>query len=502
MNKTISIHLQGIPFILEEQAYDQLSEYLSSLRRVLADEEGVEDILQDVELRIIELIQTQLVGGKQVVELQLIMDIISKIGQPTAFGSEEKSIHVNELNESKKPVRRFFRDSDNALLGGVCAGAAAYFNIDVVIVRAIYLITFVTFGVGGLLYFILWIIIPTAKTSSEKLQMKGQAVNLENMKSELGTAASRIKKEAKSLRNRSELGNITRKIGRILGYGIGIISLLTGTILLVTTLIFLLIQPQFIPVEIQGQHFTLHELLLLVFEKTTDQRMAIWGIGLINFSLIGICFLIGIRSFKSIPSKHLFIAFGTSLVLFIVGISSSAVAGINFAKSMASYGEIEKEVASFNGNNLTIIPQLSKSNEPKCIVMITDGEDHELGFYIRNGNIFFQGVSITYENSTDSLFHIYQMNNSQGNSHESAINNARQIKNTSMLKDSIFFLDPTFSFPKSNKLRDQKINYKITVPINGTITINGNVVYPIIDTTSTETIKHGYFSGNGAYWEW
>ena len=78
------------------------------------------------------------------------------------------------------------------------------------------------------------------------------------------------------------------------------------------------------------------------------------------FSLIGICFLIGIRSFKSIPSKHLFIAFGTSLVLFIVGISSSAVAGINFAKSMASYGEIEKEVASFNGNNLTIIPQLSK----------------------------------------------------------------------------------------------------------------------------------------------
>jgi hypothetical protein len=94
------------------------------------------------------------------------------------------------------------------------------------------------------------------------------------------------------------------------------------------------------------------------------------------------------------------------------------------------------------------------------------------------------------------------MNNSQGNSHESAINNARQIKNTSMLKDSIFFLDPTFSFPKSNKLRDQKINYKITVPINGTITINGNVVYPIIDTTSTETIKHGYFSGNGAYWEW
>ena len=500
MNKTVSIHLQGFPFIFEEQAYATLESYLNALRNVLQHEEGLEEIIQDVELRIVELLQPQLSAGKQVVENKLVEEIIAKIGQPKDFGSETQGMDEPNSESKTKATRRFFRDSDTALLGGVCSGAAAYFNIDVVFIRAIYLISFLTFGVGGLLYFILWIIIPPAKTSSDKLQMKGQVVNLENMKTELASATNRLKKEAKALNNRTDIANLLRRISRFVSIIIGVLSMLVGSVLLITTLIFIFIQPQFIPVEIQGQHFTLHELLLLVFEKTTDQRMAIWGIGLINFSLIGICFLIGIRSFKSIPSKHLFIAFGTSLVLFIVGISSSAVAGINFAKSMASYGEIEKEVASFNGNNLTIIPQLSKR---KVLGGYTvNSEDDELGFYIRNGNIFFQGVSITYENSTDSLFHIYQMNNSQGNSHESAINNARQIKNASMLKDSIFFLDPTFSFPKSNKLRDQKINYKITVPINGTITINGNVVYPIIDTTSTETIKHGYFSGNGAYWEW
>ena len=500
MNKTVSIHLQGFPFIFEEQAYTTLDSYLNALRNVLQHEEGMEEIIQDVELRIVELLQPQLLGGKQVVENKHVEEIITKIGQPKDFGSETPGMDEPTSETKIKATRRFFRDTDNALLGGVCSGAAAYFNIDVVFVRAIYLIAFLTFGVGGLLYFILWIIIPHAKTSSDKLQMKGQVVNLENMKTELGSAANRLKKEAKALNNRTDIANLLRRIARFFSIIIGVMAILVGSVLLITTLIFLFIQPQFIPAEINGQHVSLKELLGLVFDKTTMLPLAFWGIGLINLSIIGTCFLIGIRCFKSLSSKIIYIGVGILLLSFIVGTSMTSTAGVQFARSIESYGEIEKEMATYSGETLTISPKLSDAKVSGGYTIKSNGDD--LGFLIQKDNILFHGIEIIYEASNDSLYHIYQLNSAQGSSHERAIYNARQISSTSFLEDSTFTINPWFSFPKSTKLRDQKIRYRITVPTNRTVLYQGKTIYPIIDSISTEIRAHGYISKHGEYSEW
>jgi len=88
MNKTVSIHIQGFAFILEEQAYDALRNYLHDLARVLQHEEGKDEILQDIELRIVELLQEK-VSSQQVVQLEQIQQIIQLLGGPEAFGEEE-----------------------------------------------------------------------------------------------------------------------------------------------------------------------------------------------------------------------------------------------------------------------------------------------------------------------------------------------------------------------------------------------------------------------------
>lgn len=500
MNKTVSIHLQGIPFIFEEAAYETLDTYLNALRKVLTNEPGLEEIIQDVELRIVELVQQQVNSGKQVVEQKVIQEIITKIGQPKDFSNDNTTETEPQKEQASKGERRFFRDTEKALLGGVCAGAAAYFNIDVVLVRAIYLIAFLTFGVGGLLYFVLWIIIPSAKTSSEKLQMRGQAVNLENMKSELSTAANRIKKGATSLKNNRNVGELLRKSARIFGISVGLFILLIGSILLMTALIFLFIQPEFIPVEINGEHFSLNELLPLIFEKNIDFQRAFWGIELVLLSITSLCFVSGIRCLKYFPSKIIYWSFGFILLSFLGGISLSSIAGINFAKSMDSYGEVEKEISTYRGRHLKLKNEQKNKLTTGGYTINSEGDD--LGFYIKDGYIFFRGVEISYEPSEDSLFHIYQINSSQGKSHEHAIYNARKIKSTSYLMDSIFNLNPTYSFPKTCKLRDQKLCYRITVPSYGKIWYDGKVIYPLIDSSAMELRTHGYFSENGEYSAW
>ncbi|MFM8963440.1 MAG: PspC domain-containing protein, partial [Sphingomonadales bacterium] len=142
MNKTVSIHIQGFAFILEDKAYEQLSAYLNELNRVLQHEEGKEEIIQDVELRIVELLQEK-VTGQQVVQLQVIEQIIQLLGSPEAFGDDENASSDQatfEKMETFTAEKRFFRDKESAILGGVASGVAAYFNIDVVFVRVAFFV--------------------------------------------------------------------------------------------------------------------------------------------------------------------------------------------------------------------------------------------------------------------------------------------------------------------------------------------------------------------------
>jgi phage shock protein PspC (stress-responsive transcriptional regulator) len=213
MNKTVNINLAGLVFHIDENAYDRLYAYLEQLRKYFQNEEGSEEIIQDIEARIAELFQERL-ENKEVISLLDVDHIISIMGEAEQYTEEEhleesttKTQKEEDLRAGKR--RRIFRDGDDRMVGGVCSGLAKYFDIDSLWLRIIFLLL-LFMGGGFLIYIILWMVMPEAKTTAEKLEMQGEKVNISNIE-------KNIKKEFEKVE--SSLDNIsqhpqTKKVGK------------------------------------------------------------------------------------------------------------------------------------------------------------------------------------------------------------------------------------------------------------------------------------------------
>ena len=183
MNKTVTVNIGGIVFHIDEIAYDKLRDYLETIRNYFRGSDGSEEIVQDIESRIAEMLQEK-IQNKQVVILNDVNDVINNMGRPEDFadGMEEEGFtDMPPLSSQGEIKKRLFRDPDDKVLGGVCSGVGSYLGIDPAWIRIAFLIAFFVFGSGFLLYVILWIIMPEAKTTAEKLQMKGENVNISNI---------------------------------------------------------------------------------------------------------------------------------------------------------------------------------------------------------------------------------------------------------------------------------------------------------------------------------
>ena len=177
MKKTLTINLGGTVYHIDEDAYHLLDNYLANLRIHFRREEGAEEIVHDMELRISELFADRLNEGKQVITIEDVEEIIARMGKPEELSGEGNGETSGSEKTKGTTIRRLFRDPDNKVLGGVASGLAAYMGWDVTWVRIILLV--LGFFVHGVIlaYIIAWIIIPMAHTAPEKLAMKGAAIN-------------------------------------------------------------------------------------------------------------------------------------------------------------------------------------------------------------------------------------------------------------------------------------------------------------------------------------
>lgn len=186
MKKVININFQGRVVPIEETAYDILKEYVESLRRFFANEEGKDEIINDIEGRIAELFGETLKKGATCITDDDVNAIINSMGRPEEFETEEASVREQLGSEQKQQSysntsssqqsygpsagtirpERFFRDENNKLLGGVCAGLANYFNIDKLVVRILFIIFTFGFGFGFIIYLILWVAIPSSASTT------------------------------------------------------------------------------------------------------------------------------------------------------------------------------------------------------------------------------------------------------------------------------------------------------------------------------------------------
>ena len=251
MKKNISINICGTIYAIDEDAYQLLENYLQSMKNYFRNEEGGDEIADDIEHRVAELLWEYKEKGMTAVNIETIKEIINKVGNPadidgeasshseTSDGSYDRSEHSENFFSSfgdetsifgkiRKNIstRRFYRNADNKMLGGICSGLADYFGVgDVTIWRlAILVLAFVGWGFNmsffhhifpfniinftfnflvPLTYFVIWIVVPEARTAEDKLRMQGMDVNPENIREQVVSDSERTKTERVTTENKA-----------------------------------------------------------------------------------------------------------------------------------------------------------------------------------------------------------------------------------------------------------------------------------------------------------
>ena len=199
MNKTININLGGIFFHIDEVAYQKLKGYLDAIRRSLSDDpKGRDEIITDIESRIGELLSARVKDVRQVINEQDIDEVIEVMGKPEDYMVDDEIFNDNSYGSySSQRSKKLYRDGSDRFLGGVSSGMAHYLKIDVIWVRLGWLVAAFGFGFGFIVYPILWILLPEANTTAEKLEMEGAEVNISNIekkiRDEITEASSRVK---------------------------------------------------------------------------------------------------------------------------------------------------------------------------------------------------------------------------------------------------------------------------------------------------------------------
>ena len=206
MNKTININLGGFFFHIDEVAYQKLQRYLESISKSLSDDpQGKNEIIADIEARISELLSEKITDARQVVNEGDIDDIIVIMGQPEDYADAEESYSESTYSFKRNNTsgKKLFRDGDDKFLGGVASGLAYYLDLDTIWVRLGLLALFIFGGFGILLYIILWILLPEAKTTAEKLQMEGEPVNIDNIEKKIREEFTNVSENVKDLANQA-----------------------------------------------------------------------------------------------------------------------------------------------------------------------------------------------------------------------------------------------------------------------------------------------------------
>ena len=186
MKKTINVALGGYSFVIDEDAYNAIDNYLDCFKAAIGDSSSSSDVMDELENRIADLLKGKL-AGRDVVTLAMAETVIGQLGYPDGYKepksentSDGKCNHDNCYQE--RPVKKLFRDPDDKKIAGVCSGLALFLGVDVVIIRVIFLIALICGSAGGWIYIVIWIAAPEARTAAEKCELRGIPATAENIK--------------------------------------------------------------------------------------------------------------------------------------------------------------------------------------------------------------------------------------------------------------------------------------------------------------------------------
>lgn len=181
MKEITRIHLAKTPFSAEIDAKKSLEKYLNSIQKNMHAEP---EAMQEIEARMVELLAERGVSKDGVISHDDVLAVQKQMGEPRDFSDDDETVdEAHDSNVNDRPVKQLMRDTEHGLIGGVCAGVAAYFGVNPLWIRLIAIFSpFITFGTAVLIYIVMWLSIPEARTASDKLRMRGEPVTLDALK--------------------------------------------------------------------------------------------------------------------------------------------------------------------------------------------------------------------------------------------------------------------------------------------------------------------------------
>ena len=479
MNKTISINLGGFFFHIDEDAYQKLSRYFDAVKRSLSAD-GRDEIMKDIESRIAELFQERLKNDKQVVGLTEIEEVISIMGQPEDYKiDDEKSTYQSSSSSTNfyYPSKRLYRDKENGMLGGVMAGLGHYLGIDTLWLRIIMVILFFGFGTGLFVYIVLWILVPEAVTTTQKLEMKGEPITISNIEKKVKEGFDditskfsnidheKIANTAKSGATRigstieEVITTIFKVFAKIIGAfivffsGMGLLAIIILSIIMIFSSTmpdnYILNNIQ-TPIGLETPLWAQGMLLLLGF-----------GIPLFFLLILGLKLIVNnLRSIGNYVKYSL-------LAVWLIAVGIIISLGINEASQLAFEGKsVQKEVITiaptdtlkikFKNNDF-----YSKSNYRNHDFKITQDEgDNEI---IYSNNV---SIEIKYTDEATPYMLIEKLAN--GKSTSQAKKRAEKIKYNYKIEGNTIILDNYLLTAVENKFRGQEVEIYLYLP-KGTI---------------------------------
>jgi phage shock protein PspC (stress-responsive transcriptional regulator) len=298
MNKTININLANLFFHIDEVAYTKLQRYLEAIKRSFANTSGSDEIIADIEARIAELFHEKMENERQVITEKEVDQVIGIMGQPEDYMVDE-DIFEDQPNTPKKSsrVRKLYRDIDSKYIGGVSAGLGHYFGIDALWVRLLWiLLTIFSWGGFVFIYGLLWILIPEAITTAQKLDMRGEAVNISNIEKKVKESfedvaekvknvdydkmGTRVKDGSRGFFN--AISDIIMFLFKVIGKFIGIILIIIGAAGIVALVIGLFTVGILDLVHLPGVDF---------YNLVNSTNTPVWMVSILAFFALGIPFL-------------------------------------------------------------------------------------------------------------------------------------------------------------------------------------------------------------------
>jgi len=483
MNKTVNINLAGIFFHIDEDAYAKLQHYIDAIKRSLANTQGQDEIIADIEARIAELFAEKIKDERQVIGNKEVDEIITIMGQPEDYMVDEEIFEDQpQYSHSRTSGKQLFRDTEHSYIGGVSSGLGHYLAIESIWVRILWIIlTIASSGAFILIYIALWIFVPEAKTTADKLSMRGEAVNITNIERKIregfDDVAGKVKnvdyekygKQAKSGATSAATG-----IGAVILFFLNIFVKLIGVLLLLiagTTLIGLFIG--LFTVGIFG----------LVDAPWTDYiEMAaigspLWLISLLSFFAVGIpFFFLFILGLKILVNKLKSLGTPAKLVLlglWLLSVIGLAVIGIQQATNRAFDGEvIITEVLPVTAQDTLYLSMQSNprysSNIYKSDVKIKYDENDRKIMYSTD-------VRLVIKSTRDSIGKIEIVKSAEGSNSKDARTRAENINYSTKFSNNKLFLDSFLTSDLNNKYRDQDVRVILYLPLGSTLYPDKNI---------------------------